>query len=178
MNVDFAVIRRILAGNPDAFRVLVRRYEGHVWRLARAFTRDPNDCEDLAQDAFLTAYLRLADYDPGQGPFLTWLLTIARNKCLNALKKRKPRLLAELPEGADQRTPDLAFAEKEWFRQLDVALDSMPLEQKVVFLLAEIEELPHEEICRIEGVPVGTVKSRLSRAKEKLRSFFRAVEQP
>jgi RNA polymerase sigma-70 factor (ECF subfamily) len=178
MNDDLSVIQRVLAGEPDAFRALVRRHQDSVWRLIRNFMNDPNDVEDIAQEVFLTAYRNLVAYDPDQGAFAPWLLAIARHKCLNALKKHRPRVLPRLPEEGDPHTPDRALTQAEWFRQLDAALDSMPLEQKTVFLLAEIEELSHEEIGRIEGIPVGTVKSRLSRAKEKLRSYFRTVEQP
>lgn len=76
------------------------------------------------------------------------------------------------------RTPDLALAESEFFRQLDAALAALPFDQKTAFVLAEIQGLPYEEIARIEAVSVGTVKSRLSRAKVKLRSVFeRTAEQ-
>jgi RNA polymerase sigma-70 factor (ECF subfamily) len=70
------------------------------------------------------------------------------------------------------------LAEAEWFRRLDEALDALPFAQKSAFVLAEIEGLSLVEIGRIEGVPVGTVKSRLGRAKEKLRSLLRPAEQP
>ena len=77
------------------------------------------------------------------------------------------------PEPADVRTPELEAAEAELFRQLDAGLASLPPEQRSAFVLAEIHEVPLQEIAQIEGVRLGTVKSRLSRAKEKLRSFFR-----
>jgi RNA polymerase sigma-70 factor, ECF subfamily len=179
MNDDLQTIQRILAGDPESFRILVRRYEAPLCRLVRNLTRDPNDWEDLAQDVFLTAYRQLPTFDGRRASFPTWLFRIARNKCFNALKKRRPQAVRALPEEPDPRTPDLALSEKEWFRQLDAALDALPFEQKTAFVLAEIQELSLEEIGRIEGVPLGTVKSRLSRAKEKLRSYFRpAVEQP
>ena len=76
------------------------------------------------------------------------------------------------------RTPDAELTEAEWFRSLDKALDALPFAQKTVFVLAEIQELSLEVIARIEGVPVGTVKSRLGRAKEKLRSLLHTEEQP
>jgi RNA polymerase sigma factor (sigma-70 family) len=179
MNDDLQVIERILAGDLESFRILVRRYEAPLCRLVRNLTRDPNDWEDLAQDVFLTAYKHLASFDGRQASFPTWLFTIARNKCFNTLKKRRPQITEALPEEPDPRTPDLSLCEKEWYRQLDAALDALPFEQKTAFVLAEIQELPLDEIGRIEGVPLGTVKSRLSRAKEKLRSFLRhSVEQP
>jgi RNA polymerase sigma-70 factor (ECF subfamily) len=173
MDDDLQVIGRVLAGDVDSFRLLVRRYEGPVFRLARNLLPDPGDAADMAQEVFLAAYQHLASYDPRRSAFATWLLTIARNKCYGALKKRRPVARADLPEEADLRTPDRQAAEEELSRQLDAALAALPFEQQTAFVLAEIQGLSHEEIGHIEGVPVGTVKSRLSRAKEKLRSLLR-----
>jgi RNA polymerase sigma-70 factor (ECF subfamily) len=179
MSDDLPAIRRVLGGDLEAFRVLVQRHQGPLCCLIRNLVPDAHDAEDLAQDVFLTAYRKLASYDPGRGAFSTWLLTIARNRCRNALKKPRPRPLADLPDVAEDRPPDAELTEAEWFRLLDRALDALPFEQKTAFVLAEIQGLSHEEVGRIEGVPVGTVKSRLSRAREKLRSLLsRPAEQP
>lgn len=178
MDEDQDVIRRVLDGDVESFRLLVRRYERPLYRLVRNLVPDDHDGEDIAQDVFLTAYRRLSSYDPAQGAFSTWLFTIARNKCLNALKKRRPVVMDNLPEAPGSRTPEAELSEAEWFRQFDAALDALPFAQKTVFVLAEIQDLSLEEISRIEGVPVGTVKSRLGRAREKLRSLLRPTEQP
>jgi RNA polymerase sigma-70 factor (ECF subfamily) len=178
MDEDRDVIGRVLDGDVESFRLLVEHHEGQLYRLIRNLVPDAHDGEDIAQEVFLTAYRRLATYDSAQGAFSTWLLTIARNKCLSALKKRRPVLLHPLPETPMVRTPDAELTEAEWFRSLDKALDVLPFAQKTVFVLAEIQELSLEEIAQIEGVPLGTVKSRLGRAKEKLRSLLRPEEQP
>jgi RNA polymerase sigma-70 factor (ECF subfamily) len=176
---DIQVIRRVLGGEVEAFRALVERYQGQLFGFIRGLVRRPEEAEDVAQEVFLAAFTHLRAFDPDQATFPTWLLTIARNKCLNALKKRRPIVLDELPEGADGRTPDREAAEQEWFRRLDRGLEALPPEQKTVFVLAELQGLSYEEVRRIEGVSLGTVKSRLSRAKERLRSFFRdTAEQP
>jgi RNA polymerase sigma-70 factor (ECF subfamily) len=177
---DQAVIARVLAGDTDAFRVLVERYQRSLSVFLGNLVRDRQACEDLAQDVFLAAYVHLHQYDPHRSAFSTWLYTIARNRCVNFWKKRRPLrgAAAGLPEPADARTPDLVLAEQEVFRLLDAALDTLPLEQKTVFVLAELHELSHEEVARIEGVKVGTVKSRLSRARARLRAVFaHRVEQ-
>jgi RNA polymerase sigma-70 factor (ECF subfamily) len=77
-----------------------------------------------------------------------------------------------LPHMLDERSPADALAETDFFAQLDRALEALPLDQKTAFVLAEIQGLSHAEISRIEGAPVGTVKSRISRAKERLRALF------
>jgi RNA polymerase sigma-70 factor (ECF subfamily) len=179
MSDDLSVIRRVLDGDLESFRVLVHRYEGPLHGLIRNLIADAHEAEDIAQEVFLAAYRRLASYDPDRAAFSTWLLTIARNKCLNACQRRRPAPRAELPDPAGDGAPDRDLAEAEWFRLLDRALEALPFEQKTAFVLAEIQELPLEEVGRIEGVPIGTVKSRLSRAKSKLRSLLgRSAEQP
>jgi RNA polymerase sigma-70 factor (ECF subfamily) len=175
---DQDVIGRVLDGDVESFRLLVQRYERQLYRLIRNLIADAHDGEDIAQEVFLMAYRRLDTYDPAQGAFSTWLLTIARNKYFTALKKRRPVLLYPLPETPMPRSPDVELTEAEWFRSLDKALDALPFAQKTAFVLAEIQELPLEEIARIENVPVGTVKSRLGRARKKLRSLLRPEEQP
>jgi RNA polymerase sigma-70 factor (ECF subfamily) len=178
MHDDQDAIGRVLNGDIDSFRLLVQRYQRPLYCFIHNLVSNTHDAEDLAQEVFLTAFRHLAFYDSTQGAFSTWLFTIARNKCLNALRKRRPINLPFLPDTPVPRAPDLELFEAEWFLRLDKALDTLPFAQKTVFVLAEIQELPLEEISQIEGVPVGTIKSRLSRAKEKLRSLLHLEEQP
>lgn len=173
MTEEAEVIRRVVAGEVDRFRFLVERYERPVFRLVRNLVGDPHACEDVAQDVFLTAFHRLSRFDPSRARFSTWLLTIARNKCLNALKKKRPLANGGLAEQASARTPSDDAAEKELFERLDVALEALPLAQRTVFVMAELAGLPYDQIAEIEGVEVGTVRSRISRAKKRLRSLLR-----
>ncbi len=175
---DQAVIAQVLAGDTDAFRVLVLRYQRPLFVFIGRLVGDRQECEDIAQEVFLAAYVHLRRYDPQCATFSTWLYTMARNRCVNAWKRRRPAARDVLREPADMRTPDLRLAEEELFQRLDAELDALPLEQKTVFVLSELQELSHEEVARIEGVKLGTVKSRLSRARAKLRAVFaRIVEQ-
>jgi len=172
MNEDTQIIERVLAGEIDAFRCLVTRHQGSLFSLVGNLVADLNDRDDIAQETFLAAYLHLDSYDPRKGRFSTWLLTIARNKCLNAMKRQRPLVMESLPPRIDSNNPVDRLSETELFARLDHALAALPVEQKTAFVLSEIEGLSHEEICQIEGVPLGTVKSRISRAKEKLRALF------
>lgn len=172
MNDDLRIIQQVLAGDVDAFRLLVEQHQGTLFALVGNVVSDTNDRDDIAQETFLAAYVHLRSYDPRKGQFSTWLLTIARNKCISAFKKQKPLTMETLPPTIDPRSPADELLEAELFARLDQALAALPLEQKSAFVLSEIQGLSHEQICQIEGSPPGTIKSRISRAKEKLRSLF------
>ena len=93
MNDDLPTIQRVLEGDVDAFRLLVERYQGMLFSLVGNLVTDLNDRDDIAQDTFLAAYVRLSSYDAHKGKFSTWLLTIARHKCIDYLKKQRPVIM-------------------------------------------------------------------------------------
>jgi RNA polymerase sigma-70 factor (ECF subfamily) len=170
-------IRRVLAGDTEAFRFLVERYEKPVMTMISNLMINRHNCEDVAQDVFLLAFRNLHTFDSGKAKFSTWLLTIARNTSFNAMKKKTPSLGAGLPEKADHQTPVQQAARSEFFERLDQALDALPAGEKSAFVLAEISSLPHEQIAQIESIALGTVRSRLCKAKEKLRALLKQEVQ-
>ncbi len=172
MSEEIEVIRRVVDGEIDSFRLLVKRYERPIARLIGNLVADRHHGEDLLQDVFLTAFEGLHRFDSSRAAFSTWLFTIARNKCLNALKKKTPVATDDLPPAARYRTPYHDLADKELLEQLDEALQKLPPAQKMAFVLAEFVGLSHQEISEIEGVKTGTVRSRISRAKERLRTLL------
>lgn len=173
MSEEREVIRRVVDGDADSFRFLVERYQRPVFQLIRNLVPDPHLGEDVAQDVFLNAFHQLGTFDPTRAGFLTWLMTIARNRCFNALKKKSPEPGGRLLECVSSRTPHDELAEKELFEQLDEALEALPLGQRATFVMAEFVGLSYEQIAQIEGVEIATVRSRVSRAKERLRSLLR-----
>jgi RNA polymerase sigma-70 factor (ECF subfamily) len=123
--------------------------------------------EDLTQIVFVEAFRRLKDFDPARSRFSTWLFMIARSRVLNALKKKSPILLAELPE----QYADAPESEgRDRLRTLDQALHQLPGKQKRAFTLVALEELSYAEAAQIECTTVGTIKSRVSRAREFLKA--------
>jgi RNA polymerase sigma-70 factor, ECF subfamily len=172
MSDDHRTIQRVLGGDIDDYRLLVEKYKGPLLAIIRNMLSCTADCEDIAQETFLAAYLHLRSYDCRESKFSTWLFTIARNRCLNEAKRRKPANIDSIAPSSTSGDPAESLIVGEIADALDRALNSLPFEQKCVFILAEIHELPLEEVARIEATPVGTVKSRLSRAKEKLRSML------
>jgi RNA polymerase sigma-70 factor (ECF subfamily) len=177
MSADYQAIQRVLNGETEAFRILVKRYERPLFCMLRNLYGGAGECEDMAQETFLAAFMNLAAYDPRRGAFSTWLFTIGRNKCLNALRKKRPQALEPVPEPSEPQTQESDCNRNEIFRRLDRALDALPVEQRTAFVLSEIQGLSYEEIVSIEGVKLGTVKSRISRAREKLRAVLGSLEE-
>jgi RNA polymerase sigma-70 factor (ECF subfamily) len=169
MTKETEIIHQILEGDIESFRFLLSRYEKPVIRMIRNITYDTKSCEDIAQEVFMTAYRKLASFDRARSSFSTWLFTIARNKSLNELKKKKPLPISEPPEKSNPNNPSDDMTKKEFYDRLDKTLQALPSRQMRAFILAEFEKLPYAEIAQIEGTRIGTIKSRINRAKQKLR---------
>jgi len=169
---DEETIRRVLDGQSDCFAILVEQYQKKVVGMIYQMTRDHHLSEDLGQDVFLNVYQNLRRFDPAKGSFSTWLYRIAQNKTVNAIKKKRPMFLPETPEAISPRNAFHAVAYQEFHDELDRRLDQLPLKQKIAFVWAEIEQLSYQEIAEIEGVCVGTIKSRIHSARQQLRMAF------
>lgn len=172
-----ATIAAVCAGDANAFRSIVENHQQSVFRTCLHLLRDPTRAEDLAQDTFLTAFRKIAQFDANRGSLRGWLLTIARRLCINATRKSVPISLAHPPEQVNpgEGQPDRRVARSDDFEALDRALGALSDEHRRAFVLAEIEEIPHEEIARIEDIAIGTVKSRVSRAKLALRGSLKSA---
>ena len=171
---DRELVRRVVAGQTDDFRALVDRYQQRIFRFASGLLGDREEAEDVTQEAFLAAFANLSGYDSSRASFSTWLFTIARNRCNNLLKQSRPTALNELDSIDDASSTD-SIVRHELSQQLDRALATLPVEQRSAFILAEVEELPYAEIARIERTSLGTVKSRIHRAKQRLQSLLEPV---
>jgi RNA polymerase sigma-70 factor, ECF subfamily len=171
---DRELVRRILAGQTDEFRALVDRHQVSIFRFALGLLGNREEAQDVTQEAFLAAFVNLFRYDSSRAAFSTWLFTIARNRCINLLKQSRPIALNE-PHSVADVTPAEPIVSQELSQQLDRALAALPVEQRSAFVLAEIEELSYAEIARIERASLGTVKSRIHRAKQRLQSLLEPV---
>lgn len=173
MTDEQTIIEQVLAGETGAFRLLVERHQPLVFQFARNMLRTIEDAEDLTQDVFVAAFQNLRRFDSTRAKFSTWLLTITRNRCLNQLARYRtsPVEIVSVDRGL---SPDAAAVANEVWQHLSEALETLPIEQQTAFVLAEIQELPHAEIAMIEQIEIGTVKSRVSRARDKLRQAMQA----
>ncbi|MDB4942229.1 MAG: polymerase sigma factor RpoE [Labilithrix sp.] len=175
--LDGAVLARCCAQDPMAFRAFVVRYERMVFALlSRMLGRGP-EVEDLAQETFVRAYRAFPGFDlQGAAKPSTWLLTIATRLALDARKKRRLDVASdEEAEGASTgSTPELSLQRRELGRAIAEAADLLPDDQRAALVLAELHGLPIAEIAEVLGIPENTAKTRLFRAREKMRESLKS----
>jgi len=167
---DRALVDAARLGSSDAFATLVDRYRAPIVRLAYRLTHDADESKDIAQDAFLRAYNRLGDFHPDR-PFARWLFVIARNASLDTIRRRRR---AASFASRDESLPiepgpeELALRNDEASR-VHAALDALPMKYRDVLDLYYLRGLRYREIALELDIPIGTVKTYISRAKRRLR---------
>jgi RNA polymerase sigma-70 factor (ECF subfamily) len=173
---DDHLVRATLAGDIRAFEQIVQRHRDVVLRVAARIVGE-DDAEDVAQDAFLRAYHRLARWR-ADAPFRVWLLQIVHNSAVDALNRRRvPSIpldesVHEMPDAAE-RTPAARLESAERLRRLDVKLKALSPPHRTVLVLRDVEGLSYDEIANVAGMPLGSVKARLHRARAELVDALR-----
>jgi RNA polymerase sigma-70 factor (ECF subfamily) len=172
VSVDAALVTRCLAGQPDAARALVERFQSDVLAVCRRLLNNQHDAEDAAQETFARVFRSLARWD-GARPLKPWVIGIAVNRCRTALGKRtkRPELADYLHDAPDTRPADDSA---ETAREIRAAVDALRPEYREVFVLFHEQNLPYEEIAEAVGRPVGTVKTWLHRARLEVLDRLRA----
>ena len=167
---DEELVRRYLAGDTEAFGSLVRRHEVRVYNVALRVLGNPDDARDATQDTFLSCYRRLSSFR-GEAAFTTWLHRVTVNACYDILRKRRRQPVLRRVSDPDDPLPDLVPTVEDHADatagSIDVAraLREIPEEYRIVLVLADVQDLPYEEIARVLDVPLGTVKSRVHRGR-------------
>lgn len=176
-DTDQELVRRVQAGDQTAFNLLVLKYQHRVLKLVGRFVNDPAEAEDVAQEAFLKAYRALASFR-GDSAFYTWLYRIAINTAKNALVSQRRRpvdfdLDLQDPEQYDRQaklkeadTPEGVLLTDEIRAVVEQAMEQLPEDLRTAIVLRELEGLSYEEIAEAMDCPVGTVRSRIFRARE------------
>ena len=175
---DESLLAGMSSGDPVATAGFVRRFQARVFGLALAILSDRAAAEEVAQEAFLRAWRHGAGYDPRRGQVATWILTITRNLAVDALRMRRaepfdPITLQAVLEGTGSTAED-GSVEVDEAQRLRQALALLPREQAVAVIQACFFGRTAREISEIEGVPLGTVKTRIRSGLMKLRTALEA----
>ena len=182
---EAAIVRQVIEGNINAFETLVLEYEKNVYNIALRMVGNSEDASDMTQEAFIKAYNSLPNFR-GDSKFSVWLYRIVSNVCLDFLRSRtrKPTvsLSVEDDDGeevqidvADEsHSPELLLERSLTRDAVRRGLESLPDDYRQILLLREIQGLSYDEISQALGIEVGTVKSRIFRARKKLCAFLTA----
>lgn len=185
--VDQELVARAQRGDKRAFELLVMKYQRKLGRLLSRWVRDPAEVEDVTQEAFIKAYRALPSFR-GESAFYTWLYRIAINTAKNylvALGRRAPTTTGfdnEEAEGfedaeqlRDSNTPESELEGKQIAAVVNRAMDTLPEDLRTAITLREIEGLSYDEIANVMNCPIGTVRSRIFRAREAIATELRPL---
>jgi RNA polymerase sigma-70 factor (ECF subfamily) len=185
--IDRQLVERAQRGDKQAFGLLVQKYQRKLARLLSRFIRDPAEVEDVAQEAFIKAYRALPAFR-GDSAFYTWLYRIGINTAKNylmALGRRAPtstEVEAEEAEGFDEgeqlrdiNTPESILLSKEIAQTVNATIEKLPEELRTAIQLREIDGMSYEDIAKVMDCPIGTVRSRIFRAREAVAEQLRPL---
>jgi RNA polymerase sigma-70 factor (ECF subfamily) len=167
---DEDLVRRYLAGDDEAFAALVHRHGARIFNVCLRIVGDRDDASDAAQETFLAALRKLTQFR-GDAAFTTWLHRIAVNACYDLLRRQRRQPLLRLAVEVGDTDPEVGppmpdhADEVVGTRDMAEALADVPEEFRVALVLADVEDLPYEEIAKVLDVPLGTVKSRVHRGR-------------
>ncbi len=181
---DQQLIQRARKGDQKAFEALLNKYKNLVYHVMMRMVRNPQEAEDLSQEAFIKAFNALNSFNE-EYAFSTWLMKIATNNCIDFLRKKKLRTYSidepiqykeeqvqmELPD--QEPTPEKQLLSDERSKMIDEAIESLPPRYRYVIVLRHKEEKSYEEIADILKLPLGTVKARIFRAREMLNKHIK-----
>jgi len=179
---DEELVERFINGDSDSFPLLVQRYEARVYRIAYGIVGKRDEAEDLSQEVFIRVYKNLHRFKR-KSTFYTWIYRITVNVCLSARRKKsQPTRIISMnrPSGANANPGDIVLADdtfspqrvsknRELAAKMQSAINSLSGILRITFILREFEDLSYRELASIFHCSMGTVKSRLSRARESLR---------
>jgi len=175
-------------GKPGAFDAIVRTHQDRVYAFCLRMLADREDALDIAQEVFLSAYRNMAGFR-GEASLSTWLLRIAANRSLNRIRQRATRAAREVmsiepqedgdspfqPPGREEDRPDRMMESRETRKILEAAIANLDEDSRMLVLLSDVEGFSYEELSEAVGIPLGTVKSRLHRARMALRKMLAPV---
>lgn len=181
---DESLVQRFQEGNAGAFEELVSRHSARVYNLCLRILGDPEEAADASQDTFVSALRKLHQFR-GEAAFTTWLHRVTVNACYDSLRKKRRRPMLRLVTDEDEDRPEPALPSPDHAEQVILSVDVaaalllVPEEFRVALVMADVEDLPYEEIASVLQVPLGTVKSRVFRGRAALgRALGAASGEP
>jgi RNA polymerase sigma-70 factor, ECF subfamily len=172
---DIDLIRRFKGGDRPAFEELLRKYQDRIYNLCRYMLQDAEEAQDAAQDTFLKSYAALKNFKP-DATFYTWLYRIGVNTCLDHKRKFRPEPFKDESQAeafpSSEPSPERRYQSKEIGQAIQRALEQLSKKSRMVIVLKEVEGLSYEEIAEVLKTSIGTIKSRISRAREELRKLL------
>ena len=178
---DQQLIQLTLSGQTEAFGGLIRKYQNRLFNGMVHLVRSETEAEDIVQDAFVLAMTRLSSFK-GNSQFFTWLYRIAYNTAITRIRRKKPTVSLEqranylrfdLEDEAD--SPEDGLNRREQAEQLALAMERLTEEHRSILLLREMEDMDYDAISEILDLPIGTVRSRLHRARSQLKSQLELI---
>ena len=186
-DVDAELVVRVQRGDKKAFDLLVLKYQRKIMRLLSRMIRDPHEVEDVAQEAFIKAYRALPQFR-GDSAFYTWLYRIAINTARNwmvargrrpstpnALETEDGETFNETDNLTDNSTPESMVASREIAETVNAAIQALPEELRTAIVMREMEGMSYEDIAQSMDCPIGTVRSRIFRAREAIATRLRPL---
>ena len=174
---DFSLVKRFIDGDESAFAVLVQRHKEKVRNIVYLTMSSSNSVDDIAQDVFLTVYRNLNNFR-FESQFTTWLYRITVNKCKDYMRKIKIRNIFTPLKEAEEKTDDISAPESNDIKGIvQKAIGKLPEKLRIPLLLKDIEGMSYQEIAETVQCEIGTVKSRIFRAREGLKNILSPYEE-
>ena len=183
-NIDELLLKRAQKGDSRAFEELIAPHEGRIYAIALRMMGNHEDAQDCAQDAMIHIYRSLGSFR-GQSTLSTWVYRVTTNTCLDELRRRKSRRQTSLESLVEEGwsptdagdTPEMHALQTEKQSALNAAIQSLPPDMRAAIVLRDIKGFSYDEIAEILDANVGTIKSRISRGREKLREIIVAQRE-
>ena len=185
MNIDTELVEKIIKGEMNSFEELINKYEKMIYNLAYRIFNNYSDAEDITQEVFLKVYRNIQKCR-GKESIKTWVYTIAYNTCIDEVRKRKGKINISLDMTLDsgdgdykfefaskELTPENKLINKEEIKEIENAINKLKEEHKTLIFLRDIKGLTYNEISEIMDINIGTVKSKLNRARTNLKNILK-----
>lgn len=171
MEDELQWVQEVLSGNKQAYAHIINKYKNQLYATILRMTKNPQDAQDLVQEAFIKVYNQLGKYDQ-KGPFSSWMYRVAINHCMDEFRKKHYQM--KQVEVNDEKVinpnhPEIIFLKKEKRRQLERLIGTLPEDERMIILLRYVNELSYDEISDLAEIPLSQVRNKLHRAKKKMR---------